>query len=165
MQTQFTEAAPGRARVSQIKVPAIDPTQETCPPLAGSQACAITQSPTRYVRAVLRSLCAPTKADGAASPTGNPGNLDGGPFFDISGTRMPLPGATAGDGSCLQSAGFANGLFTGQYSAPTTDFVFAEVVVPGAPIPASNFWQLGFLVNGEGGVGGNSSAAQTPRPW
>jgi len=165
IQTQFTEAAPGRARVSQNKVPAIDPTQGTCPPQAGSQACAITQSPTRYIRAVLRSLCAPTKADGAGSPTGNPGNLDSGRFFDINGTRPPLPGAAAADGSCLQSAGFANGLFTGQYSAPTTDFVFGEVVVPGAPIPASNFWQLGFLVYGEGGVGGNSGAAQTPRPW
>ena len=165
IQTQFTEAAPGRARADQNKVPAIDPTQGTCPPLAGSQACAITQSPTRYVRAVLRSLCAPTTAGGAGSPTGNPGNLDGGPFFDINGARSPLPGATGGDGSCLQSARFANGLFTGQYSAPTAEFIFAEVVVPGAPIPANNFWQLGFLVKGEGGLGGNSKAPQNPQPW
>lgn len=167
IQTQFTEAVPGRARVRQNKVPAIDPTLGACPPQAGSQACAVTQSPTRYIRAVLRSLCAPSIKDlgPAGTPTGNPGNLDGGVFFDINGVRAPLPGATGGDGTCLQSARFANGLFTGQYSAPTTDFVFAENVVPGSPITANNFWQMDFLVSGEGGVGGNSKLTQSPRPW
>ncbi|WP_424363329.1 hypothetical protein [Methylocystis parvus] len=162
--TQFTEAVPGRARVSQNKVPAIDPTLGACPPEAGSRACAVTQSPTRYIRAVLRSLCAPTSAGGAGTPAGNPGNLDGGAFFDINGTRPPLSGAAAGDGSCLQSAGFANGLFTGQYSAPTTEFIFAEPTVPGTSVP-NNLWQLDFLAHGEEGVNGNSTAAPSPRPW
>jgi hypothetical protein len=165
IQTQFIDAAVGRARVHQNKVPAIDPTAGLCPTTGGSRACAVTQSPTRYIRAVLRSLCAPTDAGPAGTPTGNPGNLDGGAFFSVNGPRPPLPGAAAGDGSCLQSAGFANGLFTGQYAAPTTEFIFAENVVAGASVPASNFWQMDFLVRGEGGVGGNSSAPQLPRPW
>jgi hypothetical protein len=165
IQTQFTEAVPGRARVRQNKVPAIDPALPVCPPDAGSQACAVTQSPTRYIRAVLRSLCAPTLAGVAGTPADNPGNLDGGAFFDINGARPPLKNAAAGDGSCLQSAGFANGLFAGQYSAPTQEFVFAENIIPGTPIAARNFWQMDFLLSGEGGVGGNSTAPQIPRPW
>lgn len=181
IQTQFTGPQPGRARIRANKVPAIDPTLGVCPPTGGSQACAVTQSPTRYVRAVLRSLCGPApdaSATGnagvfpAGTPAGNPGNLDGGPFFDINGGRPNFPGAgpgasglAAGDGTCLQSAQFANGLFTGQYMAPTLEFIFPENTLAGSPIVPSNFWQMDFLVRGEGGVGGNSAGPQAPTPW
>jgi hypothetical protein len=174
IQTQFTEAQPGRARVRTNKVPAINPALGACPTTAGSQACAVTQSPTRYVRVVLRSLCAPA-ASAANVPVGNPGNLDAGPFFDINnagGGRPNLPGAgpgtsgvPAGDGTCLQSAQFANGLFTGQYMAPTLAFIFPENTLAGSPIVPNNFWQMDFLVSGEGGVGGNAAGPQVPKPW
>ena len=58
IETQFTGPQPGRARIRANKVPAIDPTVP-CPLTAGTQGCAVTQSPTRYVRVVVRSLCAP----------------------------------------------------------------------------------------------------------
>jgi len=48
--------------------------------------------------------------------------------------------------------------------APTLDFVTPENTLGGRIVPA-NFWQLDFLVRGEGGVGGNSTAGLSPRPW
>lgn len=165
IQTQFTEAAPGRARIRVNKVPAIGPGTGLCTSAGGSVFCAHTQSPTRYIRAVLRTLCAPKKGDPQGTPATNPGNLDGGPFFDVDGARPPLSGASASDGSCLHSAIFANGLATGQYAAPTPEFIFAENVVPGTPIVPNNFWQMDFLVRGEGGGDGNATGPQSPRPW
>ena len=49
--------------------------------------------------------------------------------------------------------------------APTVEFIFPENTLAGSPIVPSNFWQMDFLVNGEGGFGGNSTGAQVPRPW
>lgn len=199
--TQFIGPQPGRARIRANKVPAIDATQ-ACPATAatigGTRGCAVTQSPTRYIRAVLRSLCAPA-ATGKASEPGFAAlaavpakNLDNGatasttpnagPFFDINGTRTNLPGAaTAGvyDGganngtavgkqaanTCLESAQYANGLFTGQYMAPVGEYIFPENTLAGAPIVPNNFWHLGFLAYGESGRDGNSTAPQVPRPW
>ncbi len=39
---------------------------------------------------------------------------------------------------------------TGQYMAPTFEYILPENVVPGDAIVPNNFWNLGFLVNGEG---------------
>ena len=180
IETQFVGPQPGRARIRAIKVPAIDPLQGACPLTAGSQACAVTQSPTRYVRAVLRQLCAPAAGFAAGQPSGNPGNYDGGAYFDINGSRANLPGAgvlvanpadpnapalPVPDGSCLQSAQYANGLFTGQYYAPTFNFIFAENVFGGDPIIPANVWQLDFIAHGENGTLGTSAAPQFPQPW
>jgi hypothetical protein len=93
-----------------------------------------------------------------------------GQFFSINGLRANLTGAgpgasgvSAGNGTCLQSAQFANGLFTGQYLAPVGEFIFGENTLAGDPIIPANLWQLGFLVYGEGGDG--STAPQVPLPW
>ena len=182
LETQFVGPQAGRARMRAVKVPPIDPTLGACPLTGGSRACAVTQSPTRYVRVAIRELCAPAPGFAAGVPAGNPGNWDGGAFFDINGGRPNLPGAgvpglgvnpdpnavppTAGDGSCLQSAQYANGLFTGQYFAPTFNFIFAEAILGGAPIAPANVWQLDFLVSGENGTTGSSQpGAQVPQPW
>ena len=194
--TQFIGPQPGRARIRAIKVPAIDATL-ACPAtgtsIGGTQGCAITQSPTRYIRAALRSLCAPAATGAASATTDGAGNAiatiatvtaknldDGsasaspnqGRFFDINGARTNLTGAgpglsgvLAGDGTCLQSAQFANGLFTGQYMAPVGEFIFPENTIAGFPIIPNNLWHLGFLARGENGRDGNSTAPQSPLPW
>lgn len=207
--TQFVGPQPGRARIRANKVPAIDPTV-ACPTTAatigGSSGCAITQSPTRYVRAVLRSLCAPA-ATGAVSAAGYPAvgstNLNNGvaggntgPYFDINGPRgnvlnsgvnsLVLAGSAAavsvnfqgganvasnlsyvgpGDGTCLQSAQYANGLFTGQYMAPVSEYIFPENTLAGFRVLPASFWHMGFMAFGENGQDGNSAGPQAPRPW
>lgn len=162
--TQYAGPSLGRFRIRANKVPAIvtgSPCIPTDPTAANRLGCAVTASPTRYIRSVVRSLCAPAAGFASGTPALNPGSLDGGAFFDINGVRTPLPGATAGDGSCLQSAQFANGLFTGQYFAPVFEFIFPETVVPGAPEIPSNFWQMDFLVSGEGA----GAPGLSPSPW
>jgi hypothetical protein len=184
--TQFAGPQPGRARIRSIKTPAIDATL-ACPAtgvtIGGTQGCALTQSPTRYLRAVLRSLCAPA-ATGAPSslagyPPVPPTNLsiagaaaNTGLYYSINGTRPNLPaagpgmsGVLAGDTTCLQSAQYANGLFTGQYMSPVGEYIFPENTLAGFPVVPNNFWHMGFLVYGENGRDGNSTAPQVPRPW
>ena len=56
---------------------------------------------------------------------------------------------------CLERAPAANGLKTGQYMAPTTDFILPENVFPGSPPPPNNFWNLGFLAETERQVEGH----------
>jgi hypothetical protein len=193
--TQFIGPQPGRARIRAIKVPAIDATlacPDLGPTIGGTQGCAVTQSPTRYIRAVLRTLCAPaatgapSKPGIAALPTVPATNLslaagtsNTGPYFDINGFRTNLPGAggpgfnggsgpgnvPGSDGTCLQSAQYANGLFTGQYLAPVGEYIFPENTLSGSPVVPNNFWQMGFLVYGENGRDGNATAPQLPRPW
>ena len=189
--TQFIGPQPGRARIRAIKVPAVDPTAAACPvsatTIGGGQGCAITSSPTRYIRAVLRSLCAPAATGAASSRAGFPvvpaANLDEGTaatspnlgrFFDINGIRANLPGAgpgtsgvahLIGPSACLESAQFANGLFTGQYMAPVGEYIFPENTLGGAPILPANFYHLGFLAYGENGKDGNSTRPQVPTPW
>jgi hypothetical protein len=180
IQTQYVGPQPGRARIRANKVPAINPALP-CPTTAGSQGCGVTQSPTRYLRVVVRSLCAPA-ATGALGTNGaavTATNIDEGTaatspnigrFFDINAPRASLPGAGPGtsgvagsNGTCLQSAQFANGLFTGQYMAPVGEFIVPENTLAGFPIVPANFWQIGFMVYGEGGDG--STAPQVPQPW
>lgn len=161
IQTQFTGPQSGRARIRANKVPPIStaPGIGACPSSGGSQACAVTQSPTRYLRAVVRSLCAPAAGFPANTPANNPGSLDGGAFFSINSTRplIKTDGTPGSAKQCLESAVFANSLFTGQYMAPVGEYIFPENTLAGAPILPNNLWQLDFLVSGEGGSPGTSS--------
>ena len=107
IETQFVGPQPGRARIRAIKIPSINGTAAACPSSGASQNCGVTNSPTRYMRVVLRSLCAPA-ASGAASLPGSAlatvpsTNMDEGTaatapqigrWFDINGNRGDLPGA------------------------------------------------------------------------
>jgi hypothetical protein len=181
IETQYVGPQPGRARIRASSTPAINPAR-VCPSggvtgsltVGADQGCAVTNSPTRYVRVALRSLCAPGLTDnaGALFPATN---LDNGvapattPWIDINapiagpGTAPQLPGAGPGlavpgdsptTGLCLERAQFANGLFTGQYMAPMGEFIFPENTLAGTPVVPENQWNLGFLVYGEGGGGG-----------
>ncbi len=205
--TQFIGPQPGRARIRANKVPQIDANGGPCAAggltIGGSQGCAVTQSPTRYVRAVLRSLCAPAASGtvssragfpvvpsknldtGARAIDGTPGAvINSGAFFDINGFRPDVTGAGPGSSgvghlmpvraatpvvpaasSCLESAQFANGLYSGQYMAPVGEYIFPENTLAGFPVIPNNFWHMGFLVYGENGKDGNSTSPQVSRPW
>ncbi len=192
IQTQYVGPQPGRARIRANAVPAINTTR-VCPAggapgslTAGAdQGCAVTNSPTRYVRAALRSLCAPAVIDdsGVAMPSSNldNGTVNAGTaWINVNaplGTAPTLPGAAPGaaipgdaptTGLCLERAQFANGLFTGQYMAPMGEFIFPENTLGGFPVVPATMWNLGFLVHGEGsgaGSTGISTAAPAPSPW
>jgi hypothetical protein len=102
-------------------------------------------SPTRYVRVVARSLCDPVNINGVAPLIGSDG----------------LPAVPAVAVPCLRRAPAANGLFTGQYIAPTFNFIFPENLVSGDnPVPY-NLWAFNFLVNGEG----PGTGRLIPVPW
>ena len=184
IETQYTGPQPGRARIQAIKIPAINTAAGVCPASGSgnSMACGITQSPTRYIRAVLRSLCAPA-ASGALGTNGVAvplNNLDGGNWYDINGAPFP-PGSPAmigsgpstavvpadgpNPGTCLERAQFANGLYTGQYMAPVGEYIFPENTIAGFPVVPANTYQMGFLVYGENGVGGGATAPQVPKAW
>jgi hypothetical protein len=89
-------------------------------------------SPTRYVRVVARQLCTPA---------------------NVNAVIAGVP--------CLETAPAANGLFAGQYLAPTFEYIFPENVVAGDAIVPANLWDLGFLMNGEGAGTGRLM----PTPW
>ena len=100
----------------------------------------ILASPTRTLRVVARSLC-------------DPANINPPP---------PLPGVPpVKTVPCLKRAPAANGLFSGQYLAPEFNFIFPENAVPGDPIVPYDFWDFGFLVNGEG----PGTGPLIPMPW
>ena len=157
--TQFTGAVPGRARIRATKA------------VSG-----ILVSPTRNIRVVLRQLCTPDAFNldpvtGLPDPTQPAPNykkvLVNGVVtivqtpnvnvnFPVSGTGRPADGAV-----CTQSFPAANGLFAGQYEAPEFEYIFPENLVPGDVIVPSDFWSMGFLVNGEG----PGTGALLPPPW
>jgi hypothetical protein len=103
---------------------------------AGKATPGILASPSRYIRVVARQLCDPINVNEPSS---------------TAGPAIP----------CLKRMMAANGLFTGQYFAPVTDFIFPEVLNPGDPAVPNNLWDLGFLVLGEG----PGTAPLTPTPW
>ena len=119
--TQFFGAQPGRARLR-----------------ATHAVTGILESPTRYVRVAVRSLCDPANINGTAPQLG---------------TSTPA--------ACLKRAPAANGLYSGQYLAPTFNFIFPENIVPGDPQVPKNFWDLNFLASGEG----KGTGPLTPTPW
>lgn len=108
---------------------------------AGKAVPGILTSPTRSIRVVARGLC-------------DPANIN---------TRMAQSGQTAGAPpvACIDRMPAANGIRSGQFAAPTTDFIFAETILPGDTPASNNFWSLGFLANGEGPTLG----PLTPTPW
>jgi hypothetical protein len=123
--TQFDGAQPGRARLRATKPPA-----------------GIVDAPSRYMRAVVRSLCDPANINTNVPLIGP----DGKP---VAGTSAP----------CLKRAIFANGLQAGTYTAPNFGFIFPENTVNGDPIVPHNFWDLPFLSVGDG------SGQLVPTPW
>ena len=100
----------------------------------------ILASPTRYLRVAARSLCDPANINGNA------------PVVGVTPVKM-MP--------CLQRAQAANGIFSGQYLAPEFTFIFPENAVPGDPRVPYDFWDFGFLVNGEG----PGTGPLLPKPW
>ena len=62
---------------------------------------------------------------------------------------------------CRKSQLAANGLFTGQSSAPVFTFIFAENLITGDHVVPAEIWDLGFLVNGEG----PGTGPLVPQPW
>lgn len=133
--TQFAGPVPGRVRMR-----------------AGRATPGLLVSPTRYVRAVLRSLCDPSNVNGTAPP------------LALAASAAPAP-----DVPCLERAIAANGLRSGQFLAPMAEFLFPEALIPGDPTAPNTLWTLGFLVNGEGagvtGSTGTSAAGLVPTPW
>ena len=101
-------------------------------------------TPGRMVRVVARQMCNPYTVNRVTT--------------GAAAEQLANPSLT---GQCLERAPGANGLFTGQYEAPVFEFIFPENVSVGDPIVPSNFWSLGFLVNGEGGGVG----PLIPSPW
>ncbi len=177
--TQFDGPALGRARMRATKVPQVDPLAAVTNCTQGPNSspttrtgCAVTGSPTRYVRAVVRQLCAPETTPKVNTPQDPFGVDTVEPSFAGINKRVgvvQLPGAGPGtsgvaptDGTCGQRAQFANGLFTGQYVAPFVEFITAERIQRGTAVAPANIWQMDFLVHGEGGQGGNSTAPQVP---
>jgi hypothetical protein len=107
--------------------------------------------PTRTVRVAVRSLCTPQA-----------------PVNDAAGK----PVLTALD-ACLNKNDatnqVANGLESGQYIAPTFEFIFPENVKPGDGLVPFDFWHLPFIVKGEGSTNqsaiGPSVGPLEPAPW
>lgn len=102
--------------------------------------------PTRYARLVVRTLCDPSNVNGRAA------------VFPANGTNT----------ACLKRARLANGLYSGHYLAPT-EFIFADNAISGDPAVAKDLWNMGFLINGEGGSGAPAETLAPgpllPAPW
>ncbi len=118
--TQFTGAQPQRARLRATKAP-----------------LGLLGQPSRMIRVVARSLCAPQpQLDQAALDT------------------------------CLANAPVvANGLVAGQYAAPTFEYIFPENVMPGDPVVPFDLWHLPFLRYGEGANTATGVGPLEPTPW
>jgi hypothetical protein len=118
--TQFTGAQPQRARLRATKAP-----------------IGLLSQPTRTIRVVARSLCAPQ-------------------------AQLEQPVLDA----CLENAPkVANGLVAGQYVAPTFEFIFPENVMPGDPVVPFDLWHLPFLRYGEGANTDFGVGPLEPTPW
>jgi hypothetical protein len=144
--TQATGPQAGRARLrANLVIPATP---------ADVALNSLLASPTRYFRAVVRSMCDPANINGTAA------------FVRPPWQDVGFPGAQA---ACLDRAPAANGLASGQYLAPTGEFIFPENTAAGGPRVPYDFWKMGFLVNGEGGSGAAGDTLgpgpMVPPPW
>jgi hypothetical protein len=120
--TQNLGAQPQRARIRAAKAPA-----------------GLLSQPTRTLRVVARSMCAPQ--------------------LSLSQTAVD---------NCIQNASrltVANGLTAGQYVAPVFEFIFPEGVKPGDPVVPNDFWHLPFIRNGEGTSTPTGVGPLEPTPW
>jgi len=145
--TQMIGPQPGRARIRATKATP-----------------GILVSPTRNVRVVARQLCTPGYSTAANTTTVQGTN----PLLTIDHTKdvyinsmTPDLNSPATMVHCLDRMKAANGLSTGQYLAPSFEYIFPENVVAGDPVVPNNLWDLGFLVNGEGAGTGQL----IPTPW
>ena len=129
--TQFTGPVPGRVRIR-----------------AGRATPRILFSPTRYLRIVARSLCDPQTINARMLPH---------PLSQAQrAAGQPLAAV-----SCIGRLVAANRIKSGQFLAPTMKFIFPEALFPGDPVVPNNFWDYGFLVNGEG----PNTGPLKPTPW
>jgi hypothetical protein len=145
--TQATGPQAGRARLrANLVIPATP---------ADVALNKLLESPTRYFRAVVRSMCDPVNINGTA------------PLVRAAWDDVATPGGAVGP--CLDRAPAANGLASGQYLAPTGEFIFPENTSAGGPLVPYDFWKLGFIVNGEGGSGAAGDTLgpgpMVPTPW
>src|SRR6185312_13499502 len=118
--TQFTGAQPQRARLRATKAPT-----------------GLLSQPTRTIRVVARSLCAPQQ------------QLD----------------QSVLDACLAHAPKVANGLVAGQYAAPTFEFIFPENVMPGDAVVPFDLWHLPFLRYGEGAQTDGGVGPLEPTPW
>ena len=166
--TQWEGAQIGRARMRATKA-----------------AVGLLASPSRNIRAVVRTLCKPDNIntnvnarlsfsggktlDGAVSATGVGGGLGWKP--QLTAQTYATSGLSVGPGISGQPSGApincvgrivaANGLKTGQYSAPVSEYIFPEGTSKGAPIVPNNFWDYSFLWIGDDSAPGPLN----PKPW
>ena len=96
--------------------------------------------PTRTVRVVARSLCAPTQT------------------VILGGINT-----TAQDTCINGQPKLANGLLAGQYTAPVFEYIFPENVKAGQPVVPADLWHLPFIVFGDDAAGGVGPLE--PAPW
>jgi len=59
----------------------------------------------------------------------------------------------------------ANGIVSGQYQCPISEFLFPEPATPGSPLPANNFETMPFLAQGMGPLEGTGPIIGQLSPW
>ena len=130
--TQNVGPQPQRARIRATKAPA-----------------GLLSQPTRTIRVMQRTLCAPQPVAAGAPPAP----------YDQAALDKCVAGAPT----------VANGLTAGQYVAPVFEYIFPENVKPGDGIVPNDLWHLPFIVNGEGATTqsqvGPSVGPLAPAPW
>jgi hypothetical protein len=73
---------------------------------------------------------------------------------------------TSAQDLCINNAPvMANGLQPGTYLAPVFEYIFPENTQVGQPIIPNDFWDLPFLVNGEGPTAAGYVGPLEPVPW
>jgi hypothetical protein len=139
--TQFKGPQPQRARIRATKAPSL-----------------LLSDPSRTIRISNRDTCTPTQDTRT---------------INVTTGAVPPPGAAGTVDDCLNNPDpatygiAANGLSTGQYTAPVFEYIFPENVKPGDTLVPNDLWHLGFLRFGEGANNpiGPPTGPLTPAPW
>jgi len=142
--TQFTGPQNMRARIRAIKPPTD-----------------LLNRPSRYIRVVQRTLCKPSQALPAAGLAQT--DAFGDQIIDTSAQDKCIADAYAAVNA--DPANHANGLVNGTYLAPVFEYVFPENTQAGQPIVPNDFWDLPFLIHGEGVAGAGGVGPLEPAPW